>query len=138
MKEYKGIVPVCSGDKKPLYSVPYLIPFALDSTRGTATSSSKRTSLTKKREINPGFERIKGNDRHSNRTLSVIFFPVFVLRTLRPLNQLVDDVQRNLQPISNEQFRSFYYEKISSSRQAYLSPNIVYYLSQVPYLIIWK
>lgn len=77
---------------RTLYSVPYLISFGLYSTRGTATSRSKRTFSTKRREINPGFERIKGNDRHSNRVLSVIFFHVFVSCTLRPLNQLVNDV----------------------------------------------
>ncbi|CAL1686811.1 unnamed protein product [Lasius platythorax] len=83
MNKYKEkIVPVDSGDRKPpvsLSSVPYLIPFALYSTQGTATSSSKRTFSTKGQEINPGFERIKGNDRHSNRALSVMSFYVFVL-----------------------------------------------------------
>jgi hypothetical protein len=47
------------------HSLSYSPLFRL--TRETATSSSKRAFSTKKREINPGFEWIKENDRHSNR-----------------------------------------------------------------------
>lgn len=74
-----GIVPVCSGGtgSHPVSifcSLSYsFCPLLYSEER--LHRSSKRTFPTKKREINSGFERIKGNDRHSNR----VFFHVLCI-----------------------------------------------------------